>query len=134
MRQQIKKKVEFENLMGKELANNLLKKLRQSSMKRLPSSVTFSKIKPQFCLNDGDLLSYVPVNLTTGEVGEERYGGCNDTIMHHIPEQLGEGAINMPRDAAIVFVENYWNGRNRSWRLTVVSDSVIGQIEVKNAL
>ena len=130
----IKNKAQLEQILGKNLANNLLKKLRKSSMKRLPFSISFTKTKPQFCLDDGELLSYVPVNLTTGEVGEEIYGGSYDSIMHHVPEQLGEGRIAMPKDAAIIFVNNMWNGRNRSWALTVVSENVIGQIGVANAI
>jgi len=123
----IKKKADLETALGKKLAANVAK-LRGGNvtLKRYPSMITFTAVKPKFCLDDGTTLHVYPVNLETCEIGEPRYCGCYDTIFNH-PEQLNETAT-APDNRAMMFIEKYWNGRNTSWSLTMVSPNIPKQV------
>ena len=128
MNAKIKVKADLEKALGKTLANNLLNAARTGHMKKLPYDVTFTNKKPQFCLGDnGDTLTAYGVDLASGTVTGEKYCGCADTILNHFAEQQVEG-LQAPDGKAMVFVHSYWNGRNHSWNVTVVSNNFVPQV------
>lgn len=124
----IRVKADLEKALGKKLANNLIKVARSPQMKRLPSGVQFRKQKPQFCLGDnGDTLHAYGADISTGEITGEVYCGSADTILNHFHQQQSEG-LEAPEGKAIIFVHSYWNGRNHSWSVTVVSNNFVAQV------
>lgn len=116
----VKKVAELSALLGVGLANAILAR-RSENMKRLPTSVAFYNAAPGFHLNDGSTLTAYAVNLETGEMNE-RYCGSGCTSINH-PEQFISGYVP-PEGCAMIFVERYWNGRNMSWNLVVVSRNI----------
>ena len=121
----IKKQIDLENVLGKQLANTV-KSWRGQLMKKLPSSVYFTETKPAFYLDDGSTLKCYAIDLANSKVIGERYCGSADTSIMH-KEQFNETA-KAPENFALFFVETYWNGRNMSWSLTVVSPNFIKQL------
>jgi len=126
MRISIKKKADLENILGKELSTKILK-LKCQSEQRLPRSVVLVPEKPQFFLNDGSTLTAYAVDLASETITNCHYCGSADTIAHHADEQLGEGH-KAPENKAMIFKESYWNGRNMSYNLTVVSPNIVEQL------
>lgn len=122
----IKLKADLERVLGSGLAKTVMG-LRGASMKRLPTYVTFKTAKPSFALSDGDTLSAYAVNLATGEISREKYCGSGDSYLHHRKEQDSEGFVP-PKGTALLFIQTYWNGRNTSWNLYVVSEELTKQI------
>jgi hypothetical protein len=123
----INKKIDLETVFGKKVTETVLS-FRNASMKRLPTRVEIRADKPEFHLNDGSILRAYGVDLETGEVVKEHYCGSGDSAINH-PEQFTTGQVKLPTNKALMFVECYWNGRNMSWTLTVVSQSVTSQLE-----
>lgn len=126
MQVSIKKKADLENCLGKSLAGQLLKR-RSSQMKRVPSWVTFCEQKPSFAVDDNGTLRAYAVNLESGQILNERYCGSGESAINHLDEQFNETAT-APFNHALVFVETFWNGRNHSWSVTVVSKNVTKQV------
>lgn len=130
MQVKISKIADLETCLGKGLARDLVER-RRTTMMRLPRSVKFVETKPKFYLNDGGTLKAYAVDLVAGRIVAEHFCGSSDTVMNHAGEQLGEGD-QAPHNGALVFVETYWNGRNTSWSVTVVSNQITKQVEVSN--
>ena len=122
---QVKKKADLEVALGKDLTKTVWG-LRNAQWKRCPSSLSFTDVKPAFYLNDGGTLRAYGVDLQTGKITGERYCGSADTAIHH-PEQFNETATS-PDNHALMFIETYWNGKNTSWSITLVSPNLQKQI------
>jgi len=128
METSIKVKADLEKALGKKLANNLLAVARNANMKRLPSGVSFVTKKPTFYLGDnGDTLHAYGADLETGAITGEKYCGSADTVLNHFAEQQSEG-LEAPEGKAMIFVHSYWNGRNHSWSVTIVSKNFTPQV------
>lgn len=123
----IKKKADLERVLGGNVAKTVLTFRDGSLMQRLPRSIEFHDSKPAFCLNDGDTLQGYGIDIETGQILGSHYCGSTDTALHHLAEQFSEGA-EVPGNKALVFVQEYWNGRNMSWNVTVVSPNVQKEI------
>ena len=121
----VKKKADLETALGKKLAANVAK-LRKGDDRRYPSLITLTATKPSFALNDGSMLDAYSVNLQTCEIGNHRYCGSADTSYMHL-EQFNETAT-APDNHVLMFIERYWNGKNMSWSLTMVSPNITKQI------
>jgi len=116
----IKNKAEVEQVFGKALAALILKSgTRGGNCQAKPRRINFHAVKPAFYLNDGDTLRFLSVNLTEQTILGEHYAGSSDTSIHHAGEQFGEGG-KAPGDA-VVAITHYWNGKNMSWSLAVIS-------------
>ena len=122
----ITKIAQLETLLGRTLAQEVIK-LRTSNMKRLPTYVDFKAAKPSFCLNDGDTLHAYAVDLVTNEITNNKYCGSNDSAYMHQQEQFAEGHT-APENKAFLFISKYWNGKNTSWDLTIISSNYKAQI------
>lgn len=121
----IKTKKDLESCLGKKITEQILSKKRHG-MKRVPSWVHFRKYKPQFCLDNGDLL-YAYAFDAYGELVGEKYCGSGDSVIHHQFEQLAEGQ-EAPENSIIIFVTIFASSRNSPWSLDVVTDLVTGQL------
>src|SRR5512138_2622781 len=124
---EIKKKADLKKVLGGNIAKTVLAFRDSSLMQRLPKSVEFHDSKPAFYLNDGDTLQGYGIDIETGQILGSHYCGSTDTALHHTTEQFSEGA-EAPMNKALVFVREYWNGRNMSWNVTVVSPNVQKEI------
>ena len=122
----IKKAADLDAIFGKKLAK-AIKGLRGQTYRRIPSAVTLTETKPQFHLDDSATLKAFVLDLAKGEIVASHYCGSYDTILHHKEEQLGEGQ-KASEGMAVCFLETYYNGRNTSWELTVVSSNLTKQI------
>lgn len=123
----IKKKADLENVLGKKLADLFTKEVRKGFMKRLPYSVTFTKTKPSFHLDDGGILKAYAINLETSELLGEVSCGTGASVINNASLQLSEG-YKAPKGHALCFVETTYNGRNHSWFLTIVTDDYTEQL------
>jgi hypothetical protein len=121
-----KKKEDVEKALGKSLANNLLKAARKGFMKRVPFSITFTDSKPQFYLDNGDMLKAYAFDMQGNLLGEA-YCGSGDTVLHHAGVQLGEGQ-KAPQGVIVAFVNTYASSSNHPWSLTIVTNELIKQI------
>jgi hypothetical protein len=132
MELQIKKIAELENTLGKTLARNILAYMKRDKnmgigYTRVPNRVEFHKVKPEFHLSDGDCLDAIAVDLTTGVIEGSRYCGSGCSAINH-PEQF-DNTYKAPDNKALIFIKSYWNGRNSSWVLYVVTSNVPEQIK-----
>lgn len=132
MEAKIKVKADLENVLGKKLAASLLAAVKNGNLKRLPSSVTITNVKPSFHLSDGDTLHAYGADLAANAITGQVYCGSGDTTMHHAAQQLGEGQ-SAPDGKALIMVHSYWNGRNHSWAVTVVSNNFVPQLDTRKA-
>lgn len=129
----IKKKADLEAIIGKSLTKELCARVGKPDTQKKPKRVYLKSEKPKFYLDRGDVLYAFGVNLKTEEITGYKYCGSEDSTYMHYSEQLGENGS--PEDGfAVFFVTNYWNGKNRSWDLTIVSPNITQQIELKNAV
>jgi hypothetical protein len=126
MKVSVKKKAELEAVLGKKLANNLLKSARKGFMKMLPFQVEFVESKPKFYLDNGDMLKAYAFDLEGNLLGEA-YCGSGDTVMHHSGAQLGEGQ-KAPEGTIVAFVNTYASSQNHPWVLTIVSNDLQKQL------
>jgi hypothetical protein len=131
MRIEIQKIADMERALGKTLARNLLAWAKKDggSLMNKPRWIEFVAVKPEFHLNDGDTLDALAVDLVTGTIQGQRYCGSGDTAINH-PEQF-DATYKAPQDKGMLFIRAYWNGRNTSWTVTVVSENVPKQIVTK---
>jgi len=127
MRKEIKKKADLEAYLGKKLAKAVLS-FGGGSRKKKPSAIEFLETKPKFYLNDGDTLHCYGVDLETSEITGERYCGSSDTAYMHREEQFGEGHT-APNNKALLFIQSYYNGRNMSWEVTLISSNLVRQLK-----
>ena len=121
----IKVKADLEKCLGVKLAAKVVN-LAGEGCQRYPRRVEFCAAKPCFYLDDGQTLKAFAVDLNQGEIIGERYCGSGCSTMNH-PEQMSQGE-KVKEGFALAFVETYWNGRNMSWNLWIVSDSIQKQI------
>jgi hypothetical protein len=122
----IKRKADLEAALGRDLARTVMGFRDSSDMRRLPSGISFHDVKPAFHLNDGDTLTAYGVELS-GKVRGSHYCGSAESVLNHLSDQFSEGA-QAPENHAIIFMRTYWNGRNTSWDLTVVSPNITKEI------
>jgi hypothetical protein len=122
----IKKKEDLVKCLGKKIAESVIREGRSHTMKRVPFSVRFMNVKPQFYIDDGGGLFALAFG-KDGEFLAKKYCGSGDTTINHTFEQLAEG-MGAPKDSIIIFVERYASSSNCPWTLTVVSDLVTTQI------
>jgi len=128
MRTPIHKIADLEKALGKSLARNLLAAARRGTMQSRPKSVTFTNSKPQITpLDDYGTTHIYGANLKTGEITGSHFAGSYDSILNHANVVMSEGD-HAPADHAMLIVQTYWNGRNHSWEVTVVSDNITNQI------
>jgi hypothetical protein len=124
MEMRIKNKADLENVLGKKLADNLLKAAKKPSMKRVPMSVYFKSEKPKFYVDDGGSLYAYAVNLETSEIMKEHYCGSGNSSINHQVEQFSEG-YSAPEKTAVIFVERFQSSSNCAWIVTVVSNNFV---------
>lgn len=93
----------------------------------MPRAIYFHDTKPEFYLDNGDVLHGYGVDLVTGKVLGSHYCGSGCSTIHHRAEQLSSGA-QAPNGRALMFVHEYWNGKNMSWTVTVVSPNIQREI------
>ncbi|RYF12825.1 MAG: hypothetical protein EOO40_00240 [Deltaproteobacteria bacterium] len=126
MRHDIKKAADLDVLLGKKIAK-VIKTFGGGMMKRLPGAVYVVREKPKFYLDDGGTLRAYGLDIAAGKLTGEKYLGCADTAINNMAGQFTEGH-HAPAGHAMLFVESFWNGRNHSWTLTIVTDAVAQQI------
>ena len=130
-KQDIKKISDLEECIGKKTARAIINRIQSDNQKgtvrKRPSTVHFHNTKPEFYLNDGETLKLYLIDLEKQEIEGEYYCGSGDTAINHKREQFSSG-LHCKAGFAYFFITKYWNGKNSSWDITVVSDSLTGQI------
>jgi hypothetical protein len=117
---QIKNKAQVEQVFSKKLAAEILAfGGRGGHSQAKPRHITFYAAKPSYYLNDGDTLRFLAVSVAEQKILAEHYAGSSDTAYWHQGEQLSEGS-KAPGDAVLAIV-HYWNGKNMSWTIDVIS-------------
>jgi hypothetical protein len=125
---EIKKKADLAKVFGKVLSDKICKEFGGGLKQVKPKRVYFHEEKPSFALSSGDTLHAFGVNLKEATITGKKYCGSEDSAFMHQKEQFGEGGC--PEDGqALCFVHAYWNGRNHSWTITVVSKNFTKQLE-----
>lgn len=128
MIQNVKKKSELENILGKTLMTTVLTHCVDSKWRRMPTTIHLLETKPRFHLDDSSGLTAYVVDLTTGNILAEKYCGSGDSTINYANEQLSEGG-SVPDNHAVLFVERFWAGNKSGWCLTVVSSNVQKQFD-----
>lgn len=126
----VKKVEDMRFVLGVDLANLLLKVCKHDKHYRSkPHRIAFTDTKPSFYLGDSETLFAYLINLEKVEIVATEYCGSYDTILHHLPAQLGKGG-EVPTGYAVVFQRTYYvGGRNfTAYNLTVVSSDLTKQI------
>ena len=85
----IKKQIDLENVLGKQLANTV-KSWRGQLMKKLPSSVYFTETKPAFYLDDGSTLKCYAIDLAPKEQARKKLSIVNDKYIEGHKQTFGE--------------------------------------------
>ena len=130
LRVSVKKLEDMRFVLGVDLANLLLKVCKHDKHYRSkPHRIVFTDTKPSFYLGDSETLFAYLIDLNKNEVVAEEYCGSYDTILHHLPAQLGKGG-EVPTGYAVVFQRTYYvGGKNfTAYNLTVVSSDLIKQM------
>lgn len=92
----------------------------KSGIKKFPMSLSLHGEKPQFHLSDGEMLNVFYIDVSNMTVGAKKYAGSYDSIMQHLPEQLGEGGTT-PQNTIAVFVTEVPASGNMLWHVDIVS-------------
>jgi hypothetical protein len=124
---EVKKNVDLIEALGNQVALTVKGFAKKGSMKRLPSVVRFTETKPQFHLGAGSLLYAYVIDIASGKVLADKYCGSCDSVIHYGNEHFSEGQRSQS-GIAVMYVESYYNGRNHSWDLTVISEDICKQI------
>lgn len=122
---EIKKIADLENIFGKKLAAAIIKECRGEDMMAKPRRVGFYSEKPAYYLNDGDVLDFYAVNIEAQTIVGHHFAGSADSAINH-PEQFTMGQ-KVTGDAVLAVV-SYWNGRNTSWTIDVISSNYVKQL------
>jgi hypothetical protein len=90
-------------------------------MKKFPMALFVHETKPQFALNDGELLDGYVVDLVAKKELASKYMGSADTVYHHRAEQLSEGA-QTPVNIVAIFITRIPGGPKMAWTVDVVGN------------
>lgn len=126
--QNVKKKAQLEQILGKTLMNAVLNSMVEKNWRRMPTSITLVAEKPKFYLDDSSGLHAYVVNLETGTILANTYCGSGSSAINYQAEQFSEGG-NCPDNHAVVFVERYYAGNKSGWTLTIVSNNFTKQVD-----
>jgi hypothetical protein len=88
-------------------------------MKKFPMAIFVHESKPQFSLNDGELLDGYAVDINTQKEVTKRYMGSGDTTYLHHKEQLSEG-MTTPEHIIAIFVTRIPSQGKLAWTVDVV--------------
>ena len=123
----IKNNADLDAALGAKLGK-AVRGLRNDSQQRLPRRVEFVREKPAFYLNDGSILRAYAIDLVSGTVlGSVSCGTGSGEFRADVALQNSTGQT-APDNHALMFVESFWNGRNHSWALTIVTHNIPQQL------
>lgn len=90
-----------------------------SRMKKFPMALFVHEEKPQFTLNDGEMLEGFAINLSTKQKTTLSYMGSADTVFQHKKEQLSEG-MKTPENVIAVFITKIPHNQKLAWTVDIV--------------
>ena len=88
-------------------------------MKKFPMAVFVHESKPQFPLNDGEMLDGYAVDVVDKKEVASKYMGSADTVYLHQKEQLSEG-MKTPSHIVAIFITRIPSGSKLAWTVDVV--------------
>ena len=90
-------------------------------MKKFPMAVFVHESKPQFSLNDGELLDGYAVDVFSKKEVSSKYMGSSDSTYWHQKEQLSEG-MTTPSNIVAIFITRIPSNGKLSWTVDIVGN------------